>query len=169
MTEPIDRKYIDDDVVYKTLFQQPKYDTISRQAAIDAMEKCIMDCNPDHFVSCSKFIEYMHDAEIGSFGQWQFANGFNMGVTASKVAINVLQSEQPEPKWTPCEKALPKENGFYEVTVGSPYKPVRIYEYKPCNLYENKNRWKAGDGCYVFNWFVEAWRECPKPYERSEE
>ena len=57
-----------------------------------------MDCNPDHFVSCSKFIEYMHNADIGSFGQWQFANGFNMGVTASKVAINVLQSEQPEHK-----------------------------------------------------------------------
>ena len=73
-------------------------DLISRQAAIDAMEKCIMDCNPDHFVSCSKFIEYMHNADIGSFGQWQFANGFNMGVTASKVAINVLQSEQPEHK-----------------------------------------------------------------------
>ena len=73
-------------------------DLISRQAAIDAMEKCIMDCNPDHFVSCSKFIKYMHNADIGSFGQWQFANGFNMGVTASKVAINVLQSEHPEHK-----------------------------------------------------------------------
>lgn len=32
MTEPIDRKYIDDDVVYKMLFQQPEDDTISRQA-----------------------------------------------------------------------------------------------------------------------------------------
>jgi len=85
------------------------------------------------------------------------------------VIRNTLKDAQSEPKWTPCEKALPKENGFYEVTVGSPYKPVRIYEYKPCNLYENKNRWKAGDGCYVFNWFVEAWRECPKPYERSED
>lgn len=103
-------------------------DSISRQAAIDAMEKCIMDCNPDHFVSCSKFIEYMHDADIGSFGQWQFANGFNMGVTASKVAINVLQSEQPEHKrgkwikrqdvdgvyWTcsECGGALPRESHF---------------------------------------------------------
>ena len=37
MDEPIDRKYIDDDVVYKTLFQQPEDDTISRQTAIDAI------------------------------------------------------------------------------------------------------------------------------------
>ena len=82
--------------------------------------------------------------------------------------IQELPSAQQEPKWTPCEKALPKENGFYEVTVDAPYKPVRIYEYKPCDWYENKNRWKAEDGCYVFNWFVKAWKEYPKPYERSD-
>ena len=36
MTEPIDRKHIDDVVVYKTLFQKPEDDTIYRQKAIDA-------------------------------------------------------------------------------------------------------------------------------------
>lgn len=71
-------------------------DLISRQAAIDAPEKFIKDCNPEHFVGHQKFIEYMDNAEIGSFGNWQFANGFNMGLTAAEVAIKKLPSAQPE-------------------------------------------------------------------------
>lgn len=75
-----------------------KDDLISRQAAIDAPEKFIKDCNPDHFVGHQKFIEYMDNAEIGSFGKWQFANGFNMGLTAAEVEIKKLPSAQPERK-----------------------------------------------------------------------
>ena len=71
-------------------------DTISRQAAIDTPEKFIKDCNPEHFVAHQKFIEFMDNAEIGSFGNWQFANGFNMGLTAAEVAIKQLPSTQPE-------------------------------------------------------------------------
>lgn len=73
-------------------------DLISRQAAIEAPEKFIKDCNPEHFVGHQKFIEFMDDAEIGSFGNWQFANGFNMGLTAAEVAIEKLPSAQPERK-----------------------------------------------------------------------
>lgn len=71
-------------------------DLISRAEAMDASEKFIKDCNPDHFVGHQKFIEYMDNAEIGSFGKWQFANGFNMGLTAAEVAIKKLPSAQPE-------------------------------------------------------------------------
>ena len=70
-------------------------DLISRAEAIDAPEKFIKDCNPDHFVGHQKFIEYMDNAEIGSFGKWQFANGFNMGLTAAEVVIKKLPSAQP--------------------------------------------------------------------------
>lgn len=70
-------------------------DLISRAEAMDASEKFIKDCNPDHFVGHQKFIEYMDNAEIGSFGKWQFANGFNMGLTATEVAIKKLPSAQP--------------------------------------------------------------------------
>lgn len=70
-------------------------DLIDRQAAIDAPEKFIKDCNPEHFVGHQKFIEYMDNTEIGSFGNWQFANGFNMGLTAAEVAIKKLPSAQP--------------------------------------------------------------------------
>lgn len=71
-------------------------DLIDRQAAIDASEKLITDCNPEHFVGHQKFIKFMGSAEIGSFGKWQFANGFNMGLTAAEVAIKKLPSEQPD-------------------------------------------------------------------------
>lgn len=77
-------------------------DLISRQDAIDASEKLITDCNPNHFVGHQKFIEYMDNAEIGSFGKWQLANGFNMGLTAAEVAIKKLPSAEPvlHGKWT---------------------------------------------------------------------
>lgn len=71
-------------------------DLISRQAAIDATERLTKDCNPEHFVGHPNFIEYMESAEIGSFGNWQFANGFNLGLTAAEVAIENLPSAQPE-------------------------------------------------------------------------
>lgn len=69
-------------------------DLISRAEAMDASEKFIKDCNPEHFVGHQKFIEYMDNAEIGSFGKWQFANGFNMGLTATEVAIKKLPSAE---------------------------------------------------------------------------
>lgn len=74
-------------------------DLISRAEAMDASEKFIKDCNPDHFVGHQKFIEYMDNAEIGSFGKWQFANGFNMGLIAAEVAVKKLPSAQRTGKW----------------------------------------------------------------------
>ena len=82
---------------------------ISKQAAIDAPEKFIKDCNPELFVGYQKFIEFMDDAEIGSFGNWQFANGFNMGLIAAKVAIKKLPSAQSEIKpieYRDCANAM---------------------------------------------------------------
>lgn len=71
-------------------------DTISRQAAIDAPKRFIKDCNPEHFVGHSNFIEYMDTVGIRSFGNWQYANGFNMGLTTAEVAIEKLPSAQSE-------------------------------------------------------------------------
>ena len=75
---------------------EPMSDLIDRQAAMDVPERFVKDCNPEHFDGHQKFIEYMDNAEIGSFGNWQFANGFNMGLTAAEVAIQNLPSAQPE-------------------------------------------------------------------------
>ena len=84
-------------------------DCVSREAAIDAPKRYINDCNPEHFAWHQKFIEYMDNAEIGSFGSWRFAHGFNMGLIASEVAIKHLPSAQPEQRWIPCNERLPEE------------------------------------------------------------
>lgn len=74
---------------------------------------------------------------------------------------------KPEPKWIPVSERLPDGQGFYLVSVGAPYKTVRVYEYKPCEWYENENLWKTEDGSYCFNWFVEAWMPLPEPYREE--
>ena len=50
---------------------------------IARLERRAMDCNPEHFAANKKFVEFMSDTAIGSFGRWQYANGFNMGLTAA--------------------------------------------------------------------------------------
>ena len=71
-------------------------DTISRTQAIDAMDSEIVSTNPEHFKSSEKFIKFMDDAEIASFGKWQWANGFNTGVVAARIQLKKLPSAQPE-------------------------------------------------------------------------
>lgn len=74
-------------------------DMISRQDAIDALKIFTKDCHPEHFVGHSNFSEYMGTVGIRSFGNWQYANGFNMGLTAAEVAIEKLPSAQRKGKW----------------------------------------------------------------------
>ena len=133
-------------------------DLISRAEAMDASEKFIKDCNPDHFVGHQKFIEYMDNAEIGSFGKWQFANGFNMGLTAAEVAIKKLPSAQPEPKWVPCRVRLPKKTDLYYVTI----RDEDGTEYTSCMCYYiNLARWEVDVN-------VIAWLPDPEPYKEGE-
>ena len=71
-------------------------DTISRQAAIDAVDSETVSTNPEHFKSSEKFIKFMDDADIASFGKWQWANGFNTALTAARVQLKNLPSAEPE-------------------------------------------------------------------------
>jgi len=71
-------------------------DLISRQAAIDAVDSETVSTNPDYFKSGEKFIEFMDDADIASFGKWQWANGFNTALTVARVQLKKLPSAQPE-------------------------------------------------------------------------
>ncbi len=71
-------------------------DLISRLAAIDAMDSEIVSTNPEHFKSSEKFIKFMDDADIASFGKWMWANGFNTAVVAEKLQLAKLPSAQSE-------------------------------------------------------------------------
>ena len=75
---------------------EPCTGTISRQAAIDTVDSEIVSANPEHFKSSEKFIKFMDDADIASFGKWQWANGFNTAVVAAKIQLKKLPSAQPE-------------------------------------------------------------------------
>ena len=73
-------------------------DTISRQAAIDAVDSETVSTNPEHFESSEKFIKFMDDVDIASFGKWQWANGFNTALVATRVQLKKLSSAEPERK-----------------------------------------------------------------------
>lgn len=71
-------------------------DLIDRQAAIDVTNAETVSTNPDHFEAHEKFIQFMDDAEISSFGKWQWANGFNTALIAIKIGLEKLPSAQPD-------------------------------------------------------------------------
>ena len=137
-------------------------DAISRKAALNASEKIIKDCNPDHFVGHQKFIKYMDDVEIGSFGNWQFANGFNMGLTAAEVAIEKLPSTSSEQQWIPCSKRLP---------IGQTEVIASMHDDSGDTAFDyTASGWVTPDGRYwivdgEINNFVVAWMPLPKPWK----
>ena len=73
-----------------------KDDVISRQAAIDIERNATVDTNPSHFEAHQKFTQFMDDAEVSSFGRWQWSNGFNTALTAVGIDLKKLPSVQPD-------------------------------------------------------------------------
>lgn len=73
-------------------------DLISRQAAIAIERNATVDTNPSHFEAHQKFTQFMDDAEVSSFGRWQWSNGFNTALTAVGIDLKNLPSAQPERK-----------------------------------------------------------------------
>ena len=71
-------------------------DLISRQAAIDIERNATVETKPSHFEAHQKFTQFVDDAEISSFGRWQWSNGFNTALTAVVIGLRKLPSAQPE-------------------------------------------------------------------------
>ena len=78
--------------------QMSSANCISRQAAIDIERNATVDTNPSHFEAHQKFTQFMDDAEVSSFGRWQWSNGFNTALTAVGIDLKKLPSAQPERK-----------------------------------------------------------------------
>lgn len=139
-----------------------KDDTISRQAAIDAADSETVSTNPDHFKSREKFIKFMDDDDIASFGKWQWANGFNTALVAVTIQLEKLPSAEPEQRWIPCSENLPTKEGHYLCS----FKKLNFIDRIHVNLaYWTGGRWYG----YLAN-EINAWMPLPEPYtERRKE
>ncbi len=103
-------------------------------------------------------------AEINPYGKPFEGTVFEFG---NKVMEHIVAMEnQPQAdKWIPCEERLPSEEGFYLVSVGAPYKPIRVYMYKKVG---DEFKWFDGSvGCALLPHFVEAWQPLPTPYKKE--
>jgi len=136
-------------------------DYISRQAAIDAVDSETVSTNPEHFKSSEKFIKFMDDADIASFGKWEWANGFNIALVATKVKLKKLPSAQPQ--WIPCSERLP-HGSCSDLVIVSIHDDSgdTPYDYTSCG-------WITTDGEYwivdnEINNHVVAWMPLPEPY-----
>lgn len=127
----------------------PSNDLISRQAAIDALQKEINKGIPPF------------DDVMGSI---------RCGVRLARNIIEDLPSAQPEQRWIPCSERLPKEDGQYLITVK--YKHVNdSYE----DVYAEHGEWFNGGWdafCFGHSGEVEgilAWQPLPEPYRGGEQ
>ena len=73
-------------------------DCIYRQQAIDSTYAETVSTNPEHFKSSEKFMGFMDDIDISDFGRWQWANGFNTALVATKIQLEKLPSAEPRKK-----------------------------------------------------------------------
>ena len=90
-------------------------------------------------------------------------------VEALMMGIDALE-EADKSQWIPCSERMPDKNGQYLVTVGSSHRPIRVYDFDPWNMIEDRKYWRNEyDGhTHVFNHFVKAWMPLPAPYQPEE-
>ena len=133
-------------------------DLISRQQAIDIERNATVDTNPSHFEAHQKFTQFMDDAEVLSFGRWQWANGFNTALTAVGIDLKKLPPAQPEPQWIPVSERMPRDGTWNIFTDG---KNISVERYKADAIdhFFPNGRWFQLED-------VIAWMPLPTPYTK---
>ena len=88
------------------------------------------------------------------------------GLQANAMDRKTIEDMEPietEFLWKPFPKCKPKEDGEYLVTVIS-NSNICILEYK----FVTTDKFECDSGTFsYYGWKVIAWKELPKPYERS--
>lgn len=150
-------------------------DLIKRQDAIESMNSETVSTNPKHFKSSEKFIKFIDDSDIASFGEWQWANGFNTALVAARIQLEKLPFAQ---QWIPCSKRLPEKDGDYLVygrweNISDDFY-IQIIPFDTCVeefgvWHEYFDRHTLGSlGSEFDKAEVKAWMPLPKPYKESE-
>jgi hypothetical protein len=108
----------------------------------------------------------MDDAEISSFGRWQWSNGFNTALTAVEIDLKKLPSAQ---QWIPCSERLPKYDETVLVWYCGETRIGYLTNISETDFSEN-DVWVL-HGSFPFKHDekkVVAWMELPEPYEVEE-
>lgn len=142
-------------------------DTISRQAAIDALWKALFKYEDD----TEKQFQESDELDLG---EWMVHRIFvqNMSDIDRQTILN-LPSAQPEQKWIPCSERLPEVGGTYLVTRGSNvcgalWNRVYIINYSDLMGLKSERIWWDGNvGKSDFERIddVLAWMPLPKPWK----
>ena len=137
------------DMAIKALEQQPCEDTISRQAAIDALDVL---CQEHRYKIPGKRETYSQYNEA-----WQDA------LDRAEGAIFNLPSAQPEQQWIPCSERLPEHGGRYLISVlDGINRRTTVAPYLPrCKAWAMNGR--------MAYWKVIAWLPLPEPYREEEQ
>ena len=149
---------------------------IRKLDAMDAMYFETVSTNPEHFKSNEKFIKFMEDADIASFGNWQWANGFNTALVKARMQLKELP---PSPQWIPVSDKLPEKDGDYLVYGRWEYISddfyIQIIPFDTCvgefgvwhEYFEMHTLGSIGSEFDKAE--VKAWMPLPNPYEESED
>ena len=82
----------------------------------------------------------------------------DLGGACSGAAKLIMQMPPAEPRWIPCSERLPKEEGFYLVTLG--YKHGAETNIRYFKIENGKRYWSLWG-----NENITAWMPKPEPYK----
>lgn len=104
---------------------------ISRQALIDITDRETHTTKPSSFTANEKFIQYMNDPDISSFGNWQFNNGYNTALVTVKVETDKLPSiKQTHAHWIKIKH--PRGNVYWSEKCSICGKIIELQNYNFC-------------------------------------
>lgn len=79
------------------------------------VDELIKDTTPSHFDYREKFMSYMKNDKINSFGKWMFNNGYNTGLVNLQTKVNTYCV----PQWISVKDRLPTSGDPVMVTTGN--------------------------------------------------
>lgn len=67
-------------------------DLINRQDVMIGLTRKIVSTNPEDFYAHDKFIKFMDNPEIASYGRWECSNGYNTALMSMRIELDKIPS-----------------------------------------------------------------------------